>query len=211
MGWCADTVFAIELWALVRDELRSAHHETNPLEEASRLHQSHAMCGMGSWNIRLPVEDVGFAVDVPSEVLVAAEVFQIAFVIACICAAIFVALWLRDVWLDAKTRVRDILVNAVRAPASHRLLTSEQLWRSKLGALFREAGRGALARMTHTDGVAGLELLRRALVVEDLVRGRSSWLQFATPRAEVRVWVDVYLDSAVPRLERLPFNDGQHQ
>ena len=160
------------------------------------------MCGMGSWNIRIPMEDVlRFQVDVPREVLVAAEVFQVALIVACVCTALFVVLWLRDAWLDAKARVRDVPVDAVRAPASHRLLTSPKLWRSKPGALFREAGRRALVRIASSERVAGLELLRRALVVEDLVRGRPTWLRLATPQAEIRVWVDVYLDSAVPRLE----------
>ena len=65
------------------------------------------MCGMGSWNIRLPMEDVlRFQVDVPQEVLVAAEVFQAALVVACLCAVLFVVVWLRDAWLDQKARVR---------------------------------------------------------------------------------------------------------
>ena len=161
------------------------------------------MCGMGSWNIRIPMEDVlRFQVDVPREVLVAAEVFQVALIVACVCTALFVVLWLRDAWLDAKARVRHVLVDAHRAPASHRLLTSPKLWRSKPGALFREAGRRALIRIAQSERIAGLELLRRMLLVEDLVRGRPTWLRLATPQAEVRVWVDVYLDSAVPRLER---------
>ena len=128
--------------------------------------------------------------------------FQVALVVACLCTVLFVVLWLRDALLDAKARVRDVLVDAVRAPASHRVLTSPKLWRSKPGALFREAGRRALARIAQPARIAGLELLRRMLLVEHLVRGRSSWLRLATPQAEVRVWVDVYLDSAVPRLER---------
>ena len=161
------------------------------------------MCGMGSWNLRLPMDDVlRFELDVPREVLVAAEVFQVALLVACLCTVLFVVLWLRDAWLDAKARVRDVLVDAARAPASHQLLTSATLWRSSSGVLFREAGRRALARVAQPERIAGLELLRRALLVEDLVRGRTSWLRLATPQNEVCLWVDVYLDSAVPGLER---------
>jgi hypothetical protein len=161
------------------------------------------MCGMGSWNIHIPMEDLlRFQVEVPQEVLIAAEVFQVSLVLACLCAGLFVVLCLRDAWLDRRARVRDVLVDARRFPVSHQVLTSPKLWRSRPGALFREAGRRALARITQSQRIAGLELLRRALLVEDLVRGRSSWLRLATPPVEVRLWVDVYLDSAVPGLER---------
>lgn len=160
------------------------------------------MCGMASWNLWIPMENPGFQVGVPEEVLIAAEVFQVALVVACLSALLFLVLWTRDAWLDHKARVPDLLVDPRRAPASHRVLSSRKLWRSTPGARFREAGRRALARLASSEQLPRLELIRRALVVEDLVRGRPSWLRLATPQAEVRVWVDVYLDSAVPGLER---------
>lgn len=159
------------------------------------------MCGMGSWQIVLPLprDDVMVFEDPTNWLLTIATALEVLFALGVLCALVFAGFWLRDRWRAQALR-REAVLAPVRCEQTRALLASADLWQSEAGALFREEGRRALARMDAP--VSWLELSLRSRVVECALRGGASWLRLFTPTRVWRRWIDVYLDSAVPRLQR---------
>lgn len=159
------------------------------------------MCGMGSWQIVLPLphDDVMVFGEPTNWLLTIATALETLFALGVLFALVFAGFWFRDRW-GARVLRREAAFASVRCERTRALLASADLWRSEAGALFREEGRRALARMDAP--LSWPELRLRYRVVECALRGSGSWLRLLTPTRVWRRWIDVYLDSAVPRLQR---------
>ena len=69
-----------------------------PLGEGAQSASFAAMCGMGSWNIRIPLSDepLRFALALPQWLLIVTHLLEGALLLGSLCAVGFVVLWFRE-------------------------------------------------------------------------------------------------------------------
>lgn len=154
------------------------------------------MCGYFTIHLPLDLELDLAPLEELSWVHTLALVLDGLVVLAVAVGLVFLALGLRDALL--RPALRRLPLDPLRYPLVHAVLCSSRRWHGAEGNVLRARGRAALAR------VFGASWWRTVLT-ERAVRGRPSP---GVAQGELRSWVSVYLDAAVPGLAPLTAGRG---